>query len=62
MSLGECQNQYIDTIDVERFTELNVHGFNPTDVFMEILQHFLGQKCLLFREVLIFTEKLLWYS
>ena len=56
MSLGECQNQCIDTIGVERFTELIVHGFNSTEVFMEILLHFLGQKCLLFREVLIFTE------
>ena len=56
MSLGECQNQCIDTVDVERFAELNVYGFNPTEVFMEILLHFLGQKRLLFREVLIFIE------
>ena len=42
MSLGESQNQCIDTVDVERFAELNVHGFNPTEVFTEILLHFLG--------------------
>ena len=56
MSLGECQNQCIDTVDVQRLTELNIYSFNPTEVLTEILLHFLGQKCLLFREVLIFTE------
>ena len=35
------------TIDVEKFAGLNVHGFNPTEVFMEILSDCLGQKSLL---------------
>ena len=34
------------TVDVEKFAGLNVWGFNPNEVFMEILPHFLGQKCL----------------
>ena len=50
------------TVDVERFTRLNVCGFNPTEVFAEILSHCLGQKCLYIREVLIFTGKLSQYS
>ena len=35
------------TVDVERFAGLNVCCFNPIEVFMEILSHCLGQKCLL---------------
>ena len=34
------------TLDVEKFAGLNVRGFNPNEVFTEILLHFLGQKCL----------------
>ena len=36
---------------MEIFTELNVHGFNPIEVFMEILSHCLGQKCLLLSNI-----------
>ena len=36
------------TIDGERFAGLNVHVFNPIEVFVEILLRCLGQKCLLF--------------
>ena len=39
----------IHTVDVERFAGLNVHGFNPTEVFTEILSYCLGQKCLLLK-------------
>ena len=39
------------TVDVERFAGLNIHSFNPTGVFMEILSRCLGQKCLLFSMV-----------
>ena len=28
-----------------KFTGLNFHGFNPTEVFAEICLHFLSQKC-----------------
>ena len=38
--------QYI--VDMERFAGLNIHGFNPIEVFMEILPCCLGQKCLLY--------------
>ena len=38
----------MNTVDVERFCELNVCGFNPIEVFAEILVCCLGQKCLLF--------------
>ena len=37
------------TVDVEKFTGLNFHGFNPTKVFTEILPRFLSQKCLLLK-------------
>ena len=37
------------TVDVEKFAGLNFHGFNPTEVFAEILWHFLSQKCLLLK-------------
>ena len=36
------------TVDRKRFTGLYVCGFNPIKVFVEILLHCLGQKCLLF--------------
>ena len=36
-------------MDVESFTGQNVHGFNPAEVFMQILLHCLGQKCLLLK-------------
>ena len=38
---------YRTTVDVERFTGLNVRGFNPIEVSVEILSHYLGQKGLL---------------
>ena len=34
------------TVDVDRITGLNVYGFNLIKVFMDILSHCLGQKCL----------------
>ena len=37
------------TVDVERFAGLNVCGFNPTKVFVEILSCCLSQKCLLLK-------------
>ena len=37
------------TVDVDNFTGLNFHGFNPTEVFAEILWRFLSQKCLLLK-------------
>ena len=40
-------NLFHYTVDVEKFAGLNVHGFNPTEVFTEILLDCLGQKCLL---------------
>ena len=36
------------TVDVERFAGLNLRSFNPTEVFVEILSGYLGQKCLWF--------------
>ena len=36
----------IGTVDVESFAGLNVHDFNPIEVFTEILLSFLGQKWL----------------
>ena len=45
-------------IDVERFAGLNVCGFNPIEVFAEILSRCLGQKCLLFS---IIKERYLIY-
>ena len=36
------------TVDVEKITGLlNFHGFNPIEVFADILSYFLTQKCLL---------------
>ena len=37
-----------ETTDVERFTGLNIHDFNPSEVFTEILLHYLCQKYILF--------------
>ena len=37
------------TVDVEKFTGLNFHGFNPSKVFAEIPSRFLSQKCLLLK-------------
>ena len=34
---------------MEKFAGLNFCGFNPTEVFVEILSHFLTQKCLLLK-------------
>ena len=35
------------TVDMEKFAGLKFCSFNPTKVFVEILLHFLSQKCLL---------------
>ena len=40
--------QHIITVDGKKFAGLNVCGFNPIEVFAELLLHCLGQKCLLF--------------
>ena len=37
----------LHTVNGERFAGLNFHGFNPTEVFAEILSCFLRQKYLL---------------
>ena len=37
------------TVEVEKFTGLNLRGFNPTEVFAEILSCCLSQKCLLLK-------------
>ena len=34
---------------MKRFVGLYIHGFNSTEVIVEILLHFLGQKCLLLK-------------
>ena len=39
-------NRCPTTVDVEKFAGLNIHGFNPIEVFAEILKHFFSQKCL----------------
>ena len=39
------RNVIIITVDAERFAGLNIHGFNPTEVFVEILLHCLDQNC-----------------
>ena len=39
------------TIDKEKFTGLNVHFFNPIEVFTEILSRCFGQKSLLFSTI-----------
>ena len=39
------------TVDVERFTVLNIHGFNCIEVFAEIRLYCLSQKCLLFNVI-----------
>ena len=44
--LSLCVATYI--LYMEIFTELKIHGFNPTEVFADIFSHCLGQKCLLF--------------
>ena len=36
----------MNTVNVERFTGLNINGFNPIEVFVEVLLRCLGQKCL----------------
>ena len=45
---------------MEIFTGLNVHGFNPTEVSVEIFSHCLDQKCLLFsinKERYLYSQK-----
>ena len=45
---GISKNLVVDyTIDVERFTGLNVHGFSLIKVFAEVLSRCLGQKYIL---------------
>ena len=36
---------FLYTVDGERFTGLNFHGFSTIEVFMEILSCCLGHKC-----------------
>ena len=40
------KSPYSITVDMGRYAGLNVSGFNPIEVFTEILLHCLGQKCL----------------
>ena len=42
---------------MERFAGLNICGFNPTEVFVEILSHCLSQKYLLFKERCFYSQK-----
>ena len=54
-----------DTIDMERFAGLNLHGFSPIKVIAEILSRCLGQKFSLFstiKERCYIYGKLLQYS
>ena len=44
------------TVDVERFTGLNVSGFNPTEVLRKYFCIALARSAYYLREVLIFTE------
>ena len=49
------------TVDGERFAGLNVHIFNPIEVFAEILSRCLGQKCLLLsliKERHVYSQKI----
>ena len=39
------------TVDGEKFTGLNIHGFSAIKVFTEILLRCLGHKCLLYTVV-----------
>ena len=47
------------TVDVEKFAGLNFCNFNPTEVFAEILSHFLSQKGLLLKSSTYFHGKTL---
>ena len=49
MNFNHSWHQYTNTVDVERFAGLNICGLNRTEVFMETLPHYLGQKWLLLR-------------
>ena len=62
--MGVCHVIYsvseIHTVDVEKFAGLNIHGFNPTEVFMEVRLHYFGQKRLLFsiiKERCLYSQK-----
>ena len=39
------------TIDMERFAEQNIQGFSAIKIFMDIVLHCLGHKCLLFSTI-----------
>ena len=43
----------LNTVDVEKFTGLNIRGFNPIEVSVEMLSCGLGEKCLLFSTCII---------
>ena len=47
----------LNTVNGERFAGLNFHGFNPTEVFVAILSHFLSYKCLLLMSSTYIHEK-----
>ena len=46
-TMGNC-SVYLNyhTVDMERFAGLNVHGFNPIEVFTEIFLRYHDYKCL----------------
>ena len=46
-----------DTVDGERFAELNIHGCSAIEVFTEILSRCLGHECSLFSTI---TERHLY--
>ena len=41
----------LSTVNMERFAELIICGFNPMKLFAEILLQCLGQQCLLFNYI-----------
>ena len=43
----------LNTVDVEKFAGLNIRGFNPIEVSMEILSCGLGKKCFVFSTCII---------
>ena len=50
--------KYCNTVDMERFAGLNICGFNPIEVFKDILSSCLGQKCLyIIKERHLYSQK-----
>ena len=43
------------TVDVERFTGLNIHSFSPMKFFAEILSWCIGQQCLLLTYLVMYS-------